>query len=404
MSVINKMLRDLDSRANQPPRAPSNIPLAVAAPESRRNRAAIAIATVSVAVVLVAVAGFMFWPSKGPTVASVAKPPAQATTPAPASLPTKSPTPSSPVAVVASSPAPAAVPSPAMDPVPAPQTRTSAVVEAPKPAEAASPPKGLTADAKPVATAPVPEPAKRLPEPVMKEPLAPKGPAVAVAVATPAPKLAPAAAPSSNVELPAAKVSMERPALPTNQQRATASYRAAVDAMSQGRVDEAATRYTETLRLDAGHAAARQALVVILLDRNRRADAQEALREGLSLTRDNTAWAMLLARLQVEAGDVPGGLRTLEGSLPFARSEPDYHGVMGTLLQMQGRHSEAIAHYVSATRLAPEAGRWLLGLGMSLEEEKRPGEAKEAYRRARDSGSLARDHQAFVDQKLKQIQ
>ena len=157
------------------------------------------------------------------------------------------------------------------------------------------------------------------------------------------------------------------------------------------------------MRADPSHAAARQALVVILLDRNRRPEAQDVLREGLSVSRENVSWAMLLARLQVEANDVPAALSTLEASLAYGRNEPDYLGVMATLMQMQGRHADAVGYYQAATRLSPEAGRWLIGLGLSLEELQRPVEAKDAYVRARDTGKLAREHQALVDQKLRQL-
>ena len=80
-----------------------------------------------------------------------------------------------------------------------------------------------------------------------------------------------------------------------------------------------------------------------------------------------------------------------------------YLGVMATLMQMQGRHADAVGYYQAATRISPEAGRWLIGLGLSLEELQRPLEAKDAYVRARDTGKLAREHQALVDQKLRQL-
>jgi MSHA biogenesis protein MshN len=215
--------------------------------------------------------------------------------------------------------------------------------------------------------------------------------------------VAAAEVPSAGAEIARGRIAVERADPGSVKQRASATYRAGQDAMSQGRLDEAQAQYAQTLRLDPAHAAARQALVVIMLDRNRRPEAQELLRDGLAITRDNSAWAMLLARIQVEGNDVPAALATLEASLPYARTEPDYLGVMATLLQMQGRHADAVSYYQAATQLSPEAGRWLIGLGLSLEELKRPAEAKEAYRRARDTGSLAREHQAFVNQKLRQI-
>ena len=173
--------------------------------------------------------------------------------------------------------------------------------------------------------------------------------------------------------------------------------------MSQGRAELAFDAYVSALRLDPKHAAARQALIALLMGRGRTAEAQGVLREGLAALPENTAWAMLLARLQVEGGDRAGALATLDGALPYAKNQPDYHAFVGTLLQMQGRHKEAIAHYDIAVRLSPASGRWLTGLAISLEEDKRLPEAREAYQRALATNTLAPDLRAFVDRKLAQL-
>ncbi len=173
--------------------------------------------------------------------------------------------------------------------------------------------------------------------------------------------------------------------------------------MNQGRAELAIDAYASALRFDPKHAAARQALVALLMGRGRGAEAQGVLREGLVALPENTAWAMLLARLQVEGGDRAGALATLDAALPYAKNRPEYHAFVGTVLQMQGRHKEALAYYEIAVRLAPESGRWLTGLAISLEEEKRLPEAREAYQRALATNTLGLDLRAFVERKLKQL-
>jgi MSHA biogenesis protein MshN len=173
--------------------------------------------------------------------------------------------------------------------------------------------------------------------------------------------------------------------------------------MNQGRVELAIDAYAGALRFDPKHTAARQALVAVLIGRGRGAEAQGVLREGLAALPENTAWAMLLARLQVEGGDRAGALATLDAALPYAKNRPDYHAFVGTVLQMQGRHKDAIAYYEIAVRLSPDSGRWLTGLAISLEEEKRLPEALEAYKRALATNTLGRDLQGFVERKLGQL-
>ena len=229
-------------------------------------------------------------------------------------------------------------------------------------------------------------------------------PEAAVKPSAPAPvaDTAQAAAPAQDTTK--SSISVERQDRDSSRpERASAEYRRAVELMNQGRVELAFDAYSRALSLDPKHAAARQALVALLMGRGRVADAQGVLREGLAALPDNTAWAMLLARLQVEGGDRAGALATLDGALPYAKNQPDYHAFVGTLLQMQGRHKEAIAHYDIAVRLSPASGRWLTGLAISLEEEKQLPEAREAYQRALATNTLAPDLRAFVERKLVQL-
>ena len=70
MSVINKMLRDLDDRANKQQRGPSNIPLAIPLEPRRKGTTAAIAAGSLVAVVAIGWAAWQFWPSKAPAIAS----------------------------------------------------------------------------------------------------------------------------------------------------------------------------------------------------------------------------------------------------------------------------------------------------------------------------------------------
>jgi len=249
------------------------------------------------------------------------------------------------------------------------------------------------------------EPAKKSPATAQAK-TAPKSP---VPAADAKPSAAVSAVDTGKVAAPApdapkGSISIERQDRDASRpERASAEYRNGLELMNQGRVELAFDAYLNAVRLDPKHAAARQALIALLMGRGRTAEAQGVLREGLAALPENTAWAMLLARMQVEGGDRAGALATLDGALPYAKNQPDYHAFVATLLQMQGRHKEAIAHYDIAVRLSPASGRWLTGLAISLEEDKRLPEAREAYQRALATNTLAPDLRAFVDRKLAQL-
>ncbi|TCV84771.1 tetratricopeptide repeat protein [Sulfurirhabdus autotrophica] len=190
----------------------------------------------------------------------------------------------------------------------------------------------------------------------------------------------------------------------TPQQRAESEYRKAIALIQQGRVIEAMSALDQTLLDNPNHASARQTLVGLLLEKKRQPDAEHSLQDGLNKDPGQSGFAMLLARLQVERGDVHGGAVTLLNYLPQAAGRADYVAFLAALLQREGRNKEAIDHYMQAVRLSPQSGVWWMGLGISLQAENRTAEAQDAFSRAKASGSLSPELLSFVEQKLKQLQ
>ena len=128
------------------------------------------------------------------------------------------------------------------------------------------------------------------------------------------------------------------------------------------------------------------------------------LREALRLSPGQSGFTMALARLQVDRGNNQAAIDTLQKGITYAQGNADYHAFLAALLQRQQRHEEAIAQYRAALGLRPQSGVWLMGLGMSLQSLNRNTEARDAYRSAKASGTLKPDLQAFVDQRLQQLQ
>jgi MSHA biogenesis protein MshN len=219
------------------------------------------------------------------------------------------------------------------------------------------------------------------------------------------------AAPTSAPPAPAASPAPEKLAGPARieksapsgspRERAESEYRKALGELNQGRLGETIDGLRRALKQDAMHTAARQLLLKLLLENKRFDEAAELLQEGLQLQPGQIAWAMSLARLQVERGDLPGAWQTLQHSLPAAGNSADYQGFAAHVLQRLGRNKEAAEHYQSATRLAPSEGRWWLGLGLALEADGHPAEAREALLRAKASGTLGAELMNLIEQKLR---
>jgi MSHA biogenesis protein MshN len=275
---------------------------------------------------------------------------------------------------------------------------------------------------------PIPEPVVVVAAPVVVKVPVPVPVAKPVAVVAPAPTLPvepvaalPRVAKAEPVEKPAPAVRLARVVrvaepqrlaapLPTPivggrdmnpAQRAETQYRNALGALDEGRVTAALDGLEQALKLNPRHDAARQSLVALLIEAGRNDEAMQQLELGLVADPAQPALAMLLARMQIERGN--SGVATLLRTLPSASGNADYHAFLAGVLQREGRHREAAEQYGAALRQAPEHGVWLMGLGISLQAEKRDREALAAFQRAKASGTLTAPLLAFVERKVQQL-
>jgi MSHA biogenesis protein MshN len=96
------------------------------------------------------------------------------------------------------------------------------------------------------------------------------------------------------------------------------------------------------------------------------------------------AAAKRLARLYAEDGQWPAAWRVLERSAAHAAKDAEYQGFAGTVLRQLQRFDDAAAAYRRAIALAPDDGRWWVGLGLALDDGGRKLEAKQAFAAARE--------------------
>lgn len=187
----------------------------------------------------------------------------------------------------------------------------------------------------------------------------------------------------------------------TSQQQGDNAYKRALAALQEGRVQEAFAQLEQAVLVFPRHDAARQTLVGLLLEARRNEEAIRHLQLGLGLDLRQPQMAMLLARLQIEKGSA--AIETLQRTLPYAGANPDYLAFLAGVLQKAQRHHEAVEQYQAALRLMPHNGIWWMGLGISLQADKRGSEAQDAYARAKASGSLTPELTSFVERKLQQM-
>jgi MSHA biogenesis protein MshN len=202
-------------------------------------------------------------------------------------------------------------------------------------------------------------------------------------------------------ELPVAVTKQIKEASP--QQRADAEYLKASSLIQQGRSGEALSVLELALRIDPQNATVRQTLAGLLVEAKRSDEAIVRLQEGLATDRAQPGMAMLLARLQLDKGDLRPAIETLQRSQSYAGDRADYQAFLAALYQRDSRHKEAVEHYIAALRKSPQNGIWWMGLGISLQTENRLNEARDAFVRSKATSTLPPDLLAFVEQKVSQL-
>lgn len=393
MSLINQMLRDIESRQEHPPAAPRPAPVkpiyhdlrpAVHVPGRSRRASLLVIAGIGV-VALVTSVYYIAPHASLPGALRTTKEQASAH-PAPTAS-TELPAARGMVAV-----APTVVPTPASEPetmvVPPPVAAPSPTAEQPAIEHASSPaatPAQVVANAPAVAEAP-PSPALSVKPAARKSVVADKPKADAAAVA--------------RIETGAIDKRM-RPL--TVEEKAEGSYRQAVRSLEQGRSGDAARQLQQALSVDPRHVHARELQVALALKNGRTREAQQLLEESMRLAPKHYPFAQLLARIHVEQGVEPKALALLEQAAPLAASDADYMSLLAALYQRQGRHADAVAAYRRTVEIRPDDARAWVGLGISLEMEKDPDAARASYQRARDLGNLPLALSRHASQRLAQL-
>lgn len=190
----------------------------------------------------------------------------------------------------------------------------------------------------------------------------------------------------------------------TPSQKAEEEFRRATVLLDQGKNNESIAALDKALQFDPQHSVARQTLAGVLLEARRQDDAIRTLQSGLALDKNQPGMAMMLARVQVDRGDLRPAIETLQRTLSYAAGRADFQAFLAALLQRDGRHKEAVEHYLIALRKTPSNGLWWMGIGISLHADNRAAEARDAFVRARASNSLSPELLAFVEQKLNQLQ
>lgn len=189
----------------------------------------------------------------------------------------------------------------------------------------------------------------------------------------------------------------------TPQQLAQKQMILANDAQQQGLHSDALTYYKAALSYNPALHQARRQAAALYYGQNKLSEAALLLKQGQLLFPQEYEYALLLARVQQSAGQNKQALSSLAqipDTSPLAVKK--WHQ-QSDLAQKEQNFPIAEQSFRQLAKNEPSQGRWWMGLGYALDAQKNYTEAKNAYNQALAQGNLSSQAQAYVDNRLVQL-
>ncbi|PWF62185.1 hypothetical protein CBX96_17025 [Shewanella sp. BC20] len=177
----------------------------------------------------------------------------------------------------------------------------------------------------------------------------------------------------------------------------------AVDAEKQGQLVKAMDYYAKALKLDPSLHESRKQLAALHYGQGELAQAAEVLAQGRLLYPQEFEFALLLARVQHAMGETDSALASL-AQIPDSHSLARQKWLAQTdLAQKQGQYPLVEQAYRKLLQQEPQQGKWWMGLAYALDSQQQFGPASQAYRTALSYSGLSTQATAFIEQRLQQL-
>lgn len=108
---------------------------------------------------------------------------------------------------------------------------------------------------------------------------------------------------------------------------------------------------------------------------------------------------LLLARAQMHAGETRSAVATLEQNPPRLEQEPTYFALLAASYQQTGQWQHSAELYQRLVALRPNQSTWQLGLAIALEQVDQPAEAGRHYRLALQGSGLDDSARRFASER-----
>nr|WP_321241389.1 hypothetical protein [uncultured Tolumonas sp.] len=148
----------------------------------------------------------------------------------------------------------------------------------------------------------------------------------------------------------------------------------------------------------------RKQLAALYYGENQLSAARDVLQQGITLMPTNADLRLLVARVAQAMGDKQAALQSLVAISPTVANNLDFYAMRAALAQQLGQTAEAGYSYLALTRTQPNIGRWWLGLAISQDQRGLLNDAKQAYRRALLDNQLSAASRRFAQQRIQHLE
>ena len=177
----------------------------------------------------------------------------------------------------------------------------------------------------------------------------------------------------------------------------------AVASEQKGQIKQAIVYYVEALVLDSSQHQARKQLAALYYGQGALAQAADVLAQGIVLYPKEWDFSLLLARVQQFAGMNSEALASLDiipDSSELAREKWIHQS---DIAQQLGRFELAEHAYRRLSQQEPKQGKWWMGLGFSLDSQGHYQAAVTAYKTALSLSGLSVEAVTYIDNRLAQL-
>lgn len=171
-------------------------------------------------------------------------------------------------------------------------------------------------------------------------------------------------------------------------------------AIAEGDDRGAIEALTALVNLQPDNYAASKKLAAILFSQGMLEQAEQSLQNALAVSPNNPELQLMLARLYFQQDKKQLALTTLTTANVSAELYPDYVSFRASLAESSGQFVQSRSDYLALALSQPNEAKWWLGLAISEERSNNTTAALQAYKRVKELNQLSVQVHEFVQQRI----